>query len=118
MRRTRAVARRAGSGVIDSPVTSAPNVGEKSQNKKKKPPIYKVLLHNDPHNRRAYVVGVLVKVVKTMAVDDAVNVMNEAHQSGLALVTACAQDEAELYVVRGRAHLLAPRPVCSTSRAN
>jgi hypothetical protein len=41
----------------------------------KKPPIYKVLLHNDNFNRREYVVKVLLKVVDGLGVDDAVNVM-------------------------------------------
>jgi hypothetical protein len=31
-------------------------------------------------------------------VDDAMNVMQEAHESGVALVVACAQDQAEGYV--------------------
>jgi hypothetical protein len=43
--------------------------------KKRKPPIYKVLLHNDNYNRREYVVKVLLKIVEGMTVDDAVNVM-------------------------------------------
>jgi ATP-dependent Clp protease adaptor protein ClpS len=42
---------------------------------KRKPPIYKVLLHNDNFNRREYVVKVLLKIVEGMTVDDAVNVM-------------------------------------------
>lgn len=41
----------------------------------KKPPIYKVMLHNDNYNRREYVVKVLMKVVDSITVDDAVNVM-------------------------------------------
>ena len=43
--------------------------------KKKKPPIYRVMLHNDSFNRREYVVSVLLKVVDGLAMDDAVNVM-------------------------------------------
>jgi hypothetical protein len=42
---------------------------------RKKPPIYKVMLHNDNYNRREYVVKVLLKVVEGMTVDDAVVVM-------------------------------------------
>ena len=44
-----------------------------------KPPLYKVLLHNDNSNKREYVVKVLLKVVDGLTVDDAVHVMNEAH---------------------------------------
>ena len=43
--------------------------------KKKKPPIYRVMLHNDSFNRREYVVSVLLKVVDGLAMDEAVNVM-------------------------------------------
>lgn len=62
---------------------------------KKRPPIYKVLLHNDDYNKREYVVQVLLKVVDGFSVEDALNVMQEAHQYGLALVTECSQDRAE-----------------------
>lgn len=65
---------------------------------KKKPPIYKVMLHNDNYNRREYVVKILLKTVEGMTVDDAVNVMQEAHETGVALVVACAQETAETYV--------------------
>jgi ATP-dependent Clp protease adaptor protein ClpS len=34
------------------------------------------MLHNDNYNRREYVVKVLLKVVKGMTVDDAVQAMN------------------------------------------
>jgi len=53
------------------------------------------LLHNDDYNRREYVVQVLLKVVEGFTVEDALNVMQEAHYNGLALVTVCAQDQAE-----------------------
>ena len=42
-------------------------------------------------------VSVLLKVVEGYGVDDAVNVMQEAHSHGLALVTQCAQEVAERY---------------------
>lgn len=59
--------------------------------------MYRVLLHNDNYNRREYVVQVLLKVVEGYTVDDAVNVMHEAHMNGLAMVTQCAQEDAEKY---------------------
>ena len=52
--------------------------------KKKKPPIYRVMLHNDSFNRREYVVSVLLKVVDGLAMDDAVNVM-QVRTASLAL---------------------------------
>lgn len=42
---------------------------------KKKPPSYRVMLHNDNYNRREYVVKILLKTVEGLTVDDAVNVM-------------------------------------------
>jgi ATP-dependent Clp protease adaptor protein ClpS len=55
------------------------------------------MLHNDNYNRREYVVQVLLKVVDGTTVDDAVNIMQEAHINGLAMVTQCSQDKAEEY---------------------
>jgi hypothetical protein len=46
-----------------------------TEGSKKKPPIYKVMLHNDNYNRREYVVKILLKTVEGLTVDDAVNVM-------------------------------------------
>lgn len=41
---------------------------------KKKPPLYRVLLHNDNMNRREYVVQALIKVVDGMTMEDAIQV--------------------------------------------
>ena len=46
-----------------------------TETQKKKPRSYEVMLHNDSFNKREYVVQVLLKVVKSITVDDAVNVM-------------------------------------------
>lgn len=62
-----------------------------------RPPNYKVMLHNDNYNRREYVVQTLLKVVDVLTLDEAVNTMNEAHASGVALITMCAQHDAERY---------------------
>lgn len=51
------------------------------------------MLHNDDVNRREYVVQVLLKVIDGLTVDDAVNVMNEAHMNGLACVIQCGQEQ-------------------------
>lgn len=63
--------------------------------RKRRPPTYRVLLHNDNVNKREYVVSVLLKVVEGYTVEDALNVMQEAHHNGLALVTVCSQEQAE-----------------------
>ena len=70
-----------------------------TEGSKKKPPNYKVMLHNDNYNRREYVVRVLLKVVEEVrSAEDAAKVMQEAHETGVALVVATAQDKAEEYV--------------------
>lgn len=84
-----------GGSVLDKPLVTTPDINRK--NLRKRPPIYRVLLHNDNYNRREYVVQVLLKVVEGYTVEDAVNVMQEAHINGLALVTTCPQEEAERY---------------------
>ncbi|GAB4814171.1 hypothetical protein N2152v2_001217 [Parachlorella kessleri] len=83
-----------GGNVLDRPST-LPGLGKGKEVKPRKPPIYRVLLHNDNYNRREYVVQVLLKVVEGFTPDEAVN---EAHINGLALVTMCAQEMAEVYV--------------------
>ncbi|PSC67862.1 ATP-dependent Clp protease adaptor containing [Micractinium conductrix] len=92
-----------GGNVLDRP-SVAPGQDRRRESKRRRPPEYRVLLHNDNVNRREYVVKVLMKVVDGTTVDDAVNIMNEAHLNGLALVAQCAQDQAELYCESLRQH--------------
>ncbi|KAK2075769.1 hypothetical protein QBZ16_001510 [Prototheca wickerhamii] len=66
------------------------------------PPNFRVLLHNDTVNRSDYVVRVLVKVVDGLTEDTASGIMQEAHTTGVALVTSCFQELAELYCQRLR----------------
>ena len=69
---------------------------------------------NDNYNRREYVVKVLIKVVEGYTVDDAAQVMEEAHASGVAMVLACPQDEAEKYCegLRGNGLCSSIEPGC------
>lgn len=85
-------------GLLDGATITTPTYEKGTESSKKKPPIYKVMLHNDNYNRREYVVKILLKTIEGLTVDDAVNVMQEAHETGVALVIACAQDQAETYV--------------------
>lgn len=81
---------------MDAPTTTTtPSHG--TEHSYKRPPIYKVFLHNDNYNKREYVVKVLLKIVDTITIDDAVVVMQEAHESGVALVVSCPQEDAERY---------------------
>lgn len=65
-------------------------------------PPYRVILHNDNFNKREYVVQVLMKVIPGMTVDNAVNIMQEAHINGLAVVIVCAQADAEQHCMQLR----------------
>lgn len=65
-------------------------------------PPYRVMLHNDNYNKREYVVQVLMKVIPGMTVDNAVNIMQEAHYNGLAVVIICAQVDAEEHCMQLR----------------
>ena len=60
-------------------------------------PPYSVILHNDDHNGMDYVVAALVKSVPSLSVEDAVNIMFEAKNTGRAVVIACPLEQAELY---------------------
>ena len=62
---------------------------------RKTAPPYRVILHNDNYNKREYVVQVLMKVIPGMTLDNAVNIMQEAHHNGLSVVIICAQSDAE-----------------------
>ncbi|CAN1244771.1 ATP-dependent Clp protease adapter protein CLPS1, chloroplastic [Linum perenne] len=88
-----------GGGVLDRPVKEKSKPGRDSEfdlrKSRKMSPPYQVMLHNDNFNRREYVVQVLMKVIPGMTVDNAVNIMQEAHINGLAVVIICAQADAE-----------------------
>ncbi|MBE9128171.1 MULTISPECIES: ATP-dependent Clp protease adapter ClpS [unclassified Coleofasciculus] len=64
---------------------------------RKQAPRYRVLLHNDDFNPMEYVVQALMTTVAGMTQPQAVNIMMEAHNSGIALVITCAQEHAEFY---------------------
>lgn len=89
-----------GGGVLDRPTTTPGRESEfdlGKERKTKQPKDYRVLLHNDNFNKREYVVQTLMKVIPGMTVDIAVNIMNEAHLSGMAVVIQCPQEDAENY---------------------
>lgn len=70
---------------------------QRSSTVRKIAPRYRVLLHNDDFNSMEYVVQVLLTTVPSLTQAQAVNIMMEAHQNGLALVITCAQEHAEFY---------------------
>lgn len=64
---------------------------------RKPAPRYRVLLHNDDFNSMEYVVQTLMKTVAGLTQPQAVNIMMEAHNNGIALVITCAFEPAEFY---------------------
>ncbi|XP_047313532.1 ATP-dependent Clp protease adapter protein CLPS1, chloroplastic isoform X1 [Impatiens glandulifera] len=95
-----------GGGLLDKPVIEKTTPGRESEfdlrKSRKMSPPYKVLLHNDNYNKREFVVQVLMKVIPGMTVDNAVNIMQEAHHNGLAMVIVCAQADAEEHCMQLR----------------
>lgn len=70
---------------------------EKRSTARKLAPRYRVLLHNDDFNPMEYVVQVLMTTIPSLTQPQAVDIMMEAHENGLALVITCAQEHAEFY---------------------
>ncbi len=70
---------------------------EQRSTSRKLAPRYRVLLHNDDYNSMEYVVQVLMQTVPSITQPQAVSIMMEAHNSGLALVITCALEHAEFY---------------------
>lgn len=64
---------------------------------RKPAPRYRVLLHNDDFNSMEYVVESLLKVVPSLTTPQAVDIMMQAHTSGVAVVIICALEHAEFY---------------------
>ncbi|GKV43933.1 hypothetical protein SLEP1_g51168 [Rubroshorea leprosula] len=95
-----------GAGVLDRPVIERTTPGRESEfdlrKKKKTTPPFRVILHNDNHNKREYVVQVLMKVIPGMTLDNAVNIMQEAHYNGLSVVIICSQADAEEHCMQLR----------------
>ncbi|CAM8940019.1 unnamed protein product [Rhodiola kirilowii] len=95
-----------GGGVVDKPIVEKSTPGRESEfdlrKSRKTSPPYRVILHNDDYNRREYVVQVLMKVIPGMTLDNAVNIMQEAHHNGLSVVIVCAQADAEEHCMQLR----------------
>ncbi|KAG2667351.1 hypothetical protein I3760_15G109600 [Carya illinoinensis] len=95
-----------GGGLLEKPTVEKTTPGRESEfdlrKSRKMAPPYRVLLHNDNFNKREYVVQVLMKVIPGMTLDNAVNIMQEAHYNGLAVVIICAQADAEEHCMQLR----------------
>ncbi|KAE8124962.1 hypothetical protein FH972_019801 [Carpinus fangiana] len=95
-----------GGGLLEKPTIEKTTPGRESEfdlrKSRKMSPPYRVLLHNDNFNKREYVVQVLMKVIPAMTLDNAVNIMQEAHYNGMAVVIICAQADAEEHCMQLR----------------
>ena len=60
-------------------------------------PRYRVLLHNDDVTAMDIVVVALVRTIASLSTDDAIQIMLEAHNHGVAQVTICPKELAEHY---------------------
>lgn len=70
---------------------------ERRSTTRKLAPRYRVLLHNDDFTPMEYVVQVLMNTVASLTEPQAVSIMMEAHNNGIALVIICAREHAEFY---------------------
>ena len=77
---------------------------ERRSTVRKLAPRYRVLLHNDDFNSMEYVVETLVKTVPSLTIPQAVDIMMQAHNSGVALVITCALEHAEFYCESLQSH--------------
>ncbi|KAI4350888.1 hypothetical protein L6164_005294 [Bauhinia variegata] len=95
-----------GGGLLERPTIETTTPGRESEfdlrKSRKTSPPYRVLLHNDNYNKREYVVQVLMKVIPGMTLDNAVNIMQEAHYNGMSVVIICAQVDAEEHCMQLR----------------
>ncbi len=67
-------------------------------------PPYAVILHNDDVNEMLYVVHALLESVPELSVEQATEIMLEAHHNGRAQVIVCPNERAELYRERLERH--------------
>jgi ATP-dependent Clp protease adaptor protein ClpS len=75
-------------------VSAPPNTQTRTEPRTAKPPLYKVMLHNDDFTPRDFVVGVLGAVFR-MPPENAHGVMLAAHMKGCCVVAVFTHDIAE-----------------------
>lgn len=86
-----------GEGSLNVSATTHPTTELDTALLRKLLPPYRVVLHNDDHNEMTAVVLSLIKCVPSLSVDDATEIMLEAHEHGQATVIKCPKEAAEHY---------------------
>ncbi|MDB9493107.1 ATP-dependent Clp protease adapter ClpS [Spirulina major CS-329] len=82
---------------MSTEILDRPSVVKDTATVRNPAPRYRVLLHNDDFNSMEYVVQTLMQTVPSLTQPQAVSIMMEAHNSGVALVITCAFEHAEFY---------------------
>lgn len=77
--------------------TSTPDVQERSEQRTMLLPPWRVLLYNDEVHAMEEVVLALLTTVPSLTVEQATQIMFEAHTSGVALVIVTPKERAEFY---------------------
>ncbi len=60
-------------------------------------PPYRVVLHNDDHNSMDHVIISLTRCVPSLTIEEAAEIMLQAHNHGQATVIECPKEAAEHY---------------------
>ncbi|MGB0560669.1 MAG: ATP-dependent Clp protease adapter ClpS [Spirulinaceae cyanobacterium] len=89
---------------MSTDVLERPTLTPERSTTRKPAPRYRVLLHNDDFNPMEHVVQALMHTVPSLTQPQAVNIMMEAHNSGVALVITCALEPAEFYCETLKGH--------------
>ena len=79
-----------------------PDVQERTELRPHLLPPWRVMLHNDDHNSMDHVAMALLATVPSLTPEQAVQIMFEAHSSGVALVIVTPKERAEFYSERLR----------------
>ena len=75
-------------------------IKEETKLKIKKPPMYKVLIHNDDYTTMEFVVEVLINIFKRQVVE-ATKIMYDVHKIGVGVAGVYSYDIAATKIVQG-----------------
>jgi ATP-dependent Clp protease adaptor protein ClpS len=76
------------------------NPEERTRERVRLLPPYKVILFNDDYNDMEYVVAVLLRLINHLTPPEAYEIMLTAHLTGSAVVIVCPKESAEYYQER------------------